>query len=385
LALSLLASLILTVAVGAPSVEAADETIVIVDRCGRAKPLNLADLHGLDGAVIVARMQRFRDAVVCAAPRAARSVATSDAPTSTPAANNPPPPPAASRTFFIARDRLNELGEFALPPAFLTTPLGATLSPSADFQHKTEKLSAQAYVGWLLAGNRGSSDPITFGVGPAITLDGSYANPISKTSPALSSVRVGPDFQFGTHNTGEAYVYGAVAPFYQTDFRGDARAGGVDIQVEPYANAWALGGKAPPAVPDSPNPPPIGFYWQIVPEAQLLDVGTPGQTLYKPGFYPWLGGTAQATFLLFPEDKATSPNPLDRLSATVGYKYFGDAGGTRRPVNLFQAELDYKLPPYSKFIDANGIPSIGLIYSQGTDVETLQYSRQVSVQFSYKY
>jgi hypothetical protein len=321
----------------------------------------------------------------------------------------------APRRLFVSKDTIANFGELGYDQNILLpieNPLGATLGASSDSVKHTQSISnAQAYIGYcLVCGELLSADTsqsvsfannTTWGFGPAVELDGSLTEPLPAKSRPLSALRLGPDFSFA----GVApYFFLDAMPYYQSDFRGDARMTGLQLLALPFALPAPFHEFKYPVAPQSGGGSLLSFSSNVIPEADLLDVATPGQTAYKKGSYDWTGVNANATLTFFPG--MTSVPIHDRLSATFSYQYLTDADDSRIVVKNFQAELDYKLPPAAGSSngaagDPNsgtgaakagappptdyGIPAISLVYIAGSDELTLQFQKQLKLQLSYKY
>jgi hypothetical protein len=83
-----------------------------------------------------------------------------------------------------------------------------------------------------------------------------------------------------------------IAPFVQTDFYGDAQAGGGAIHWMPYNRQLFLGG-----VPDGFNPTFLAGFLELVAVAENLDVARPGHTNLTVHDYQWLGAAGRAHIL----------------------------------------------------------------------------------------
>jgi hypothetical protein len=315
---------------------------------------------------------------------------------SLPAKSAPPLAPATPvdktldpnvRRFFVSRDSVSTLGEFA---AFhqqgrgvpVASPLGATLTATVDELKATQQYSGQAYLGYcIVCASQAFSDYTSFSVGPALIVDGSLTNPLPAKPPLpTSALRVGPDLALdGRFQNSDFSVFLDVLPFFQTDFRGVARMGGLQLLAEPVDPSLHLR-----VDPFANSGRTLGFIWRIVPEADLMYVSVPGSTNYLKGTYDWIGGNAQATFIPFEGmTKDQTFAFLSRFSFVITYKYLVNASNTQSFVRSSQYELDYKLGADAS--PENGGPSISLAYATGTDLLTLQNQQQYKLSLAYKY
>lgn len=160
--------------------------------------------------------------------------------------------------------------------------------------------------------------------------------------------------------------YLSASPYYQTDFRGHAKAYGFTGAWQPYLMAAKLGGS------NQQISPYFDFFWQLKADVTGLRVDEPGQTSLKANTdYLWLGGTVRGHVFLFPEYLNY------RLSLVGTYKYYWDER-SREEAKMTTAAVAYNLTD-------DGSTSISFEYQRGTDKDTLDRVRQYVVSLNYKF
>lgn len=112
-----------------------------------------------------------------------------------------------------------------------------------------------------------------------------------------SSLRFGLDAQIAL-NAGRWFEtqFFTASPYVMTDFRGEARAYGMEVSWQPYQADWHLGyfAKQPDKYLDA--------FWELRAEADWLHVDEVGLTDLEAGTdYAWVGGVLGATAFFFPE------------------------------------------------------------------------------------
>ena len=281
---------------------------------------------------------------------------------------------------------------------------GSSVSYTNDRIGKTQSLSTKAFAGVSLYNWRqqppegcGSSGGPTnlngFGVGPFIQSNGNLNQP--QTASERSALRFGINSDFHLCNTAAFQQEDwNIMPYGQTDFRGKAGIAGFDALWEPLyvTDKIHLGGRA-----DLINPLPIDGYFRIIGEANVFHVGDNGLTNFLPNRnYAFLGGTAEVRAVLFENNDKVPPALCGTISFIGTARYLWDAV-SRKPINLYGAEIDYKLGgsnPYAVAcqktgpVDASlngGSTSFALSYNQGTDSVTFvkQNKYTASLKFSY--
>ena len=299
------------------------------------------------------------------------------------------------RSVFIAKDSINVLGDFGtlqrVHGITLASPLGASVSGTIDQLKGSRSLALQGYFGvCLLCGNGGGE--FSYSLGPALIANGNLADPFIKTAITPSALRIGPDMQVVYTNNKSASTWGInfdAMPFYQTDFRGLARMGGIQLLAEPTNEDLRLHAATCPK--PTTGECAFSFNWRIIPEANIVDVQRVGQTLYTAARpYAWLGASVQASAYICQGAVVGCrflPAPLlqlvSNLIPTVQYRYLTDAGGSGQRVSYFLAQVDYVIGQGKD--SENGAATISFSYQSGIDELELQKSRQAKVSLSYKY
>jgi hypothetical protein len=336
----------------------------------------------------------------------------------------PPKPPLIPQFFFLRADKLDNPypGLSAAPSA--GGALGASVSYTGnDFVQATKTTKFGSYVNvsttqsvtvtglasyafldplgdpWNISGPDRS---VTFVPSFSVSANGSWDQP-TKSFGDTSALKVGPEFAFLYDPGGPLFqtflAYVSVAPFYQTDFYGKASAEGATLSFTPAYQDWLLFG---------PNPNFSKYtgglfdgFLEVRAEATYLNVGQPGQTLLHQGSYEWLGGAVRSYIFFFPSyggllQKADYPWLVDRLSFVGTYQNYWDAN-SHATAGLFSAALQYKIgtcdssaekiarPGKQPVTCQFGAPSVSAQYDWGTDRDTLQHTKKITVKSSYAY
>jgi hypothetical protein len=185
-----------------------------------------------------------------------------------------------------------------------------------------------------------------------------------------SAIKLGLDNQFDV-TSGDVVSYFSASPYWLSDFRGYARAHGILAFWEPTQLNARLGGTS------SRFSELVDWYWRFRAEGDYRDVQTVGQTNLTMGKHVYYGFTTQA-YLFFLPGYVNAPDYLrDRLSLIGTFTYFADAY-TGAWYNSYSAQLAYNL-------SSDGSTSIALQYLRGTDKDTLNPARQLTVKLNYKY
>jgi hypothetical protein len=158
---------------------------------------------------------------------------------------------------------------------------------------------------------------------------------------ALSALSFGADFQLylSTLNLPSNLNFFYVSPYYQTDYLGAAKIGGVDVAWEPVV---------PHLLNDGYINPNFYFYTGFRAEADFSHVSNPGLTLLTEGQHDWIGETFRPNLTLFP--LVDAPDSDDwfttwvrgRFSLIGTQAFFWDAA-TGQTAPSYQALLQYKL------------------------------------------
>ncbi len=162
-----------------------------------------------------------------------------------------------------------------------------------------------------------------------------------------------------------------MSPYYQTDFRGEAQAQGIQASWTPYWLEARLGGY------HRRFSDYFDWYWQFSAEADYLNVDRVGHTGLDANDYAWLGFTTKLHIYPFSGSFWDGSFLQDRITFTGTARYHWDAV-SRKDISLLSAELAYNLDP-------TGGTSISLLYENGTRKETLKEVEQLLLRLNYKY
>jgi len=223
--------------------------------------------------------------------------------------------------------------------------------------------------------------------------NGNWDHP-TKTFGDTSVLKIGPDFNFATTPLSvdnQFYNFFGISPYYQSDFYGLARAEGASVSWTPAYQ--------PLYIMSSPfeNAKYINGYIEPRMEYTYLNVDIPGQTNLHHGTYDWVGGAVRAYIFPFPNDSKYWPPFIgNRLLFTGTFQNYWDEN-SGIIARLYTATLQYKLvcttknepptgstPNTKEFCNA-GSPSLTLRYDYGTDRDTLQEIKKLSLQFTYAF
>ena len=204
---------------------------------------------------------------------------------------------------------------------------------------------------------------------PWVSAQGTINDPLKKTEK--SALSGGFDAQWTIFGGPFNLQALKVSPYYQTDFRGAARADGVAATWEPWQYAWWLGG--------SPTlfSPSFNWYWRVQAEADARRVDKVGFTDLEIGNYAWVGGTVQFYGFFFPTSQLVPEFLRNRLNLVLTYKGFWDAYSSRS-TSKYSAALAYN-------ITENGDASVSFEYDHGMDKDTMTWLNQYVVKLNYKY
>jgi hypothetical protein len=250
---------------------------------------------------------------------------------------------------------------------------GAAISFTDDFEADTETAEIDAMGAWVFARNPcrsrppgvGTFQPYISGYAFALSVsaDGNLTGDIAKEKSAL---KPSLDAQIEIFSGLFDLQALTASPFYLTDFRGEAKAYGVDASWEPYRLDWYLGGSYRQISPW------FTFFYQLKAEMSALRVEEAGLTGLKPDTdYLWWGGTAALRVFLLPEWLG------DRLTWITTYRYFAE-DRSDEDVELFTTALAYNLTEA-------GTTSISIQYANGTKRDTLEEVDQYMVTLNAKY
>jgi hypothetical protein len=209
-----------------------------------------------------------------------------------------------------------------------------------------------------------------YAIAPWVAADGKINDPI-KTNEK-SDLKIGLDTQFAISG-GTLFNYQAIifSPYYQTDFRGEARVAGITGIWQPYQYAIRLGG-SPTLFSEF-----LDWYWQFQGEVDIKHVDNVGFTDLQLGHYAWIGGTARLHLFLFPTSDLVPEFLRNRLHATGTFQAYWDAYGSGE-IWKYSVGLAYNITP-------DGSTSVSIEYERGTNKDTLELVKQYMVKLNYKY
>jgi len=242
---------------------------------------------------------------------------------------------------FVRADSLDNF-LYAAPTA--ENAQGASVTYTDDRVAKSRTLAVQGQVSYVLFRNLCPTTPKAYlpfisgwAVVPFVAADGNFTSPRAKSEE--SSLKVGVDTQFelarsfGLFGDFPLRQVFTLSPYYQTDFRGEARAYGFNGYWDAYDLRYNLGGYLK-------TNPYLGWFVQLRGEADIRQVDIPGVTGLSSTSYDWAGATARLTMIFLPS--ADVPDWLqNRFSFIATAKYFHDFR-SGMDVSLYQAS---RMPP----------------------------------------
>jgi hypothetical protein len=272
--------------------------------------------------------------------------------------------------------RADSLDNFLYTAPSAEDAQGASITYTDDRVAKTRTLSVNGQVSYVLFRDLCPETPKQYlpfisgwAVVPFVAASGNFTSPRAKSEESSTKVGVEAQFElargFGLIGDFPLRQMFTLSPYYQTDFRGEARAYGFNGYWDAYDLRYHLGGYLK-------TDPYLGWFVQLRGETDIRQVDVPGVTGLTKSNYEWAGGTARLTMIFLPF--ADVPDWLqNRFSFIATAKYFYDFR-SGMDATLYQATLKYKLNPYS---------SIGFEYSNGTDKDTLTYSQKYVLKLLY--
>jgi hypothetical protein len=276
---------------------------------------------------------------------------------------------------FVRADSLDNF-LYAAPTA--ANAQGASVTYTDDTVAKSRTLAISGQVSYVLFHDLCPETPKQYipfisawAVVPFVAADGNLISPRAKSEHSSTKVGVETQFElsrsFGLFGDFPLRQVFTLSPYYQTDFRGDARAYGFNGYWDAFDLRYNLGGYLK-------TNPYLGWFVQLRGEADIRQVDIPGVTGLSKASYDWAGGTARLTMVFLPF--ADVPDWLqNRFSFIATAKYFHDFR-SGMDVSLYQGTLKYKLNP-------EGYSSIGFEYTNGTSKETLVYAQKYMIKFLY--
>lgn len=298
---------------------------------------------------------------------------------------------------------------------------GLSISYTDNMQANTQTATINGRISYLLIGGHcgllgdgTEAVPNFFGFAPFISSNGTWNEPstatttgttsagktitITTTKTSTSALRFGADFEFGS-SMPQNYLqwrqnYFYASPFYQTDYRGLAQIGGVNLAWEPYVhNLFYLN--------DGTANPDFSYITQFRAEAEFTRVDNAGLTKLVKGDHAWFGETARPNLTLFPafSDDSTSEGSewfntwiRGRISLIGTQQFYWDADTGKTAPN-YSAQLQYKLgecrvalnKPAGTPCSVSGSSSISFQYDWGRNKDTYVKSNQILVTLGYSY
>jgi hypothetical protein len=280
-----------------------------------------------------------------------------------------PDPCGVQNGFYLRSDRV----DMAVAKDNLSAAEGASLSITNDRLTNTQTAEINGIIGYVRRDpcvHRPDGVGVTdaylsgYAFSPSVAAHGTLG---SNPAREKSDVRVGLDAQFEIFS-GAIFnsQYFTVSPYYQTDFRGIARAYGINVTWEPYLLTMRLGGR--------PGwlSPWIDFFWTAQAEVDIFHVEKSGLTDLTSGTdYAWFGGTVRAYVYLLPQQLQR------RLVLTGNYTHFWDERSGRN-IWLAWSTLAYNL-------NEEGSAAVSLEYAKGTDKATLRDMDRYIAKLNVKY
>lgn len=247
------------------------------------------------------------------------------------------------------REKRVELGiDTEKPGSDITS--GAAITMANDLNGHQNVVSIEAAAGYLFRKNlpyREGYNPGTLAL-TAVSF-GPYIEANGDANSAESRVAAG--------FVGQAELLGglfdlqrySLAPYYQTDFRGDSSIYGTAVTWQPYVLDWGLGSIR--------SAGPLDVTWGLSFQGDYRYVADAGGTgLKADDDYGWLGAVISTKIWPFPD-------ALDgRLFAELEYSYFYDILGGN-DASLFQGGVGLNL-------DEEGNASLNAEYTNGRDYKT---------------
>jgi hypothetical protein len=250
---------------------------------------------------------------------------------------------------------------------------GASLAMSLEEVSDIDRTEAHGIVSWVRTQclhrpkNRASTSAYlsSWSFAPFLAPDGVRSDDPDEDK---SSLKAGASVQL-TFSGGRLFDLQAFAlkPYYQTDFRGAARASGAAASWDPYNLDLKLGGAYRPLFGE------VYGYWQFRLDADWLHVDKPGRTdLEANTDYAWLGGTIGATVF-----------PVMPKGWRHRWKLYGSIELHRDVNNDTEARLTTIGTGIN--LDADGDIALSLERAWGEDRETRDQIRKTSLSLDFKY
>jgi hypothetical protein len=292
------------------------------------------------------------------------------------AAAAPPKPapadPCNPQQLFI---RANSLDNYLYGITPASKAKGASITYTDDSLAGTKSATINGMISYVALRNLCPPTPpgdgpffSGYSIAPFVLGQGNYTQPQVKTEHSA--------LQFGVENEFEIsrgllprQVF-TVAPYFQTDYRDEARASGVNVKWQPYDAELHLGGYID-------TNPYLGWFVQLQGEVNALDVNSVGVTNLTKSNYDWIGGTVALNMYFLPAALDVPDIIRNRFAFYATGSYFTDAR-SGMDIHYYTARLSYKITP-------DGSSSISIEYDNGTQLTTLVAAKQYLVGLTYAY
>jgi hypothetical protein len=280
--------------------------------------------------------------------------------------------PCHPQNLYIRADSLDNY-LYGITPA--SKALGASISYLNDQVAHSQSVGINGMVSYVVARDLCPDTPVGdqpfisgYAIAPYVQGAGNLTIPQSKKEQSFAKIGVEAELEVARgFPLRQVFTF---APYYLTDYRGQAQAEGANFYWDAYDADLHLGGYI------NTNPY-LGWFVQVRGEADVRNVDAVGVTGLDKVSYAWLGGTIRASFFLFPTAMDVDPVWRNRLSFIGEVSWFEDARSGQE-VHKYVATAKYN-------ISESGNSSIQLQYTRGTDKETLVFLNQVLVKLSYAY
>ena len=274
----------------------------------------------------------------------------------------------ATHRFYVRRDDLDLSAYTGMVSK--AEAKGASLSAWRDDESDTDQWEAHGVISWVATqclkrpadAPAGATYVSSRSLAPFLALDGVRSD---NPDDDKSALRAGVGFQAAVFE-GPVFDLQAItfAPYYQSDFRGQASAVGAALAWEPYRLDWNLGATL--------SARSAAAYWRLKLDADWLRVDKAGRTDLTDGTdYGWVGGSAGVA--VFP------PMPKGWRRRLQVY---GDIDLHRDVRN----DIEARLQTIGTAINLNeaGDIALSLERSWGEDRKTLKQERKTSLSLDFK-
>jgi hypothetical protein len=286
--------------------------------------------------------------------------------------NTPQVDPCHPQQLFIRADSLDNY-LYGITPA--NKAVGASVSYLNDQVGHTQTVGINgmvSYVAWrdLCPVTPEGNAPFISGyaIAPYVSGHGSLTIPRSKKEE--STAKMGVEAAVEISRGWPLRQVFTFAPYYLTDYRGEARAQGFNAYWDSYDSRIHLGGYID-------TDPYLGWFIQIRGETDVRNVDAVGVTGLDKGRYAWIGGTARASFFLFPNTTDVAPAFRNRISFIAEYNWYEDLQ-SRNTITKYKAIAKYN-------VSEAGNSSVQVEYTRGTDKDSLIYLNQVLLKLAYAF